>query len=204
MARKGGDFSLLPTDTTLLFPVMCFSAAGGCSLYLYWILSVVRPLWCGENSKKWVNLCREKMRKCGEMRIGQEGGGQAWPSPNLHYSLYYNYNWGNTIGTIVRTVGRGIWRFIQGRGSVVLCWLLLILLFWSGLKAGIITKTETEYHWMPGSSLAPLTMDQLSWNTAKWCCFHPSHSPHPGLEHHHRLFSVSCQENVFMIIIVCI
>ena len=43
-------------------------------MYLYWILSVVRPLWCGENSKKWVNLCREKMRKCGEMRIGQEEG----------------------------------------------------------------------------------------------------------------------------------
>ena len=142
----------------------------------------MRPLWCGENSKKWVNLCREKMRKCGEMRIGQEGGGQTWPSPNLHYSLYYNYNGGNTIGTIVRTVGRGIWRFIQGRGSVVLCWLLLlILLFWSGLKAGIITKTETEYHWMPGSSLAPLTMDQLSWNTAKWCCFHPSRPHLPTL-----------------------
>ena len=74
--KRRGLFPL-PTDTTLLFPVMCFSAAAGCSLYLYWILSVVRPLRCGENSKKWVNLCREKMRKCGEMGIGQEGGGQA-------------------------------------------------------------------------------------------------------------------------------
>ena len=37
----------------------------------------MRPVRCGENSKKWVNLCREKMRKCGEMGIGQERGGHS-------------------------------------------------------------------------------------------------------------------------------
>ena len=37
----------------------------------------MRPVRCGENSKKWVNLCREKMRKCGEMGIGQERRGHS-------------------------------------------------------------------------------------------------------------------------------
>ena len=55
---------------------------------------------CGGNSKKSVNLCREKMRKCGEMRIGQErrGTGLTLPKHSLFALLQLQlreHNWYN-------------------------------------------------------------------------------------------------------------
>ena len=48
---------------------------------------------CGENSKKWVNLCREKMRKCGEMGIGQERRGHSYSLFALLQLQLREHNW---------------------------------------------------------------------------------------------------------------